>query len=130
MLALARSRCRRSGLEFSLSPDDVTIPETCPILGIPLSSGLGCGRGQKLIERDDSPSLDRIDNSKGYVPGNVVVVSFRANRIKSDAAVSELLKIARFYAQLVAAQRGALSVPGVQPHPQKEEGQVSPCQPN
>src|SRR5690606_10665113 len=55
MLALARARCRKSGMEFSLSPDDIVIPARCPILDIPLTSGLGCGHGQKLIERDDSP---------------------------------------------------------------------------
>lgn len=37
-----------------------------------------------------SPSLDRIDSSKGYVKGNVRVISARANMLKNNATVEEL----------------------------------------
>lgn len=121
MLSLARSRCKKSGLEFTLTPADIQIPEFCPILGIKLTLGLGQGWGQKLVARDTSASLDRIDNSKGYIPGNVVVVSYRANRIKSDATVSELLRVARFYAQLDANKDGRADVPAMQPHEEEEK---------
>jgi hypothetical protein len=40
--------------------------------------------------RDNWPSFDRWDNAKGYVPGNVFVISWRANRIKWDCSVAEL----------------------------------------
>lgn len=83
-----------------------------------------------LDQRDHRYSVDRIDNTKGYVPGNVIVVSYRANRIKSDADTTELLKIARFYAELGSNEGGALHVPGMQSNPQEEEGQVLPCQQN
>jgi hypothetical protein len=46
--------------------------------------------------RDSSPSLDRIDNSKGYVKGNVAVISFRANTLKNNATADELRAIANF----------------------------------
>ena len=59
------------------------IPEFCPVLGVKLESGT-----KKY--HDASPSLDRMIPSKGYVPGNVVVMSFRANRIKGDASREEL----------------------------------------
>lgn len=49
---------------------------------------------------DHSPSLDRIRGDLGYVPGNIIVISNRANRIKSDASIRELRDIASFYATL------------------------------
>lgn len=116
MLALARARCRKSGVEFNLSENDITVPEVCPVLGIPLTHGLGQGEGHALAVRDSRASLDRIDNSKGYVPGNVVVVSYRANRIKSDATSCELLKIARFYVGLATKEDRKTVMSGVQPH--------------
>lgn len=56
----------------------------------------GTGRGGK----NNSPSLDRIRNELGYVRGNVIVISNRANRLKSDASIEELRDIASFYATL------------------------------
>ena len=53
----------------------------------------GGGRGQKRLE--NSASLDRIDNVKGYIPGNVQVISWRANRVKSDATLDELILIGK-----------------------------------
>ncbi len=78
-------------MEFDLTRD-VPIPTHCPVLGIPLRRG-GIGDGS-------SPSVDRIDNQKGYVPGNVRVVSLKAKRVKNDATVGELRALANFYARL------------------------------
>ena len=44
-----------------------------------------------------SPSMDRIDPKKGYVEGNVVWISNKANTIKSDSTVKELEKILSWY---------------------------------
>jgi len=107
MLNLARARAKKSGIEFTITEGDVSFPTHCPVLGIELSFGLGMGEPHSLSVRDARASLDRIDNSKGYVPGNVIVVSYRANRIKSDASVGELVKIARFYAQRSKENREA-----------------------
>mgnify|MGYP006166398807 FL=1 len=38
---------------------------------------------------------------KGYVKDNIIVVSMRANRIKSDATVDEIRKVADFYEKLL-----------------------------
>jgi hypothetical protein len=73
-------------LPFNLSFRDIVIPELCPILGIALQRGLEGGL-------DNSPSLDRIVPRKGYVKGNVRVISNRANRIKSDSTPEELARI-------------------------------------
>lgn len=94
MLTRARMRSKRDGLLFNLSPDDFEIPEVCPILGIPLR--FATGRGPS----DHSPSIDRIDNNKGYVKGNIIVVSWRANRIKGDATPDELALLAAFYSAI------------------------------
>ena len=93
LLRSAKSRAKKSGLPFTLSDGDISIPATCPVLGIPLKPS---PRGRC----DTSPSLDRVDNNKGYVPGNIVVVSWRANRLKNDASSSELRKLADFYQTL------------------------------
>lgn len=86
VLRAARGRARRIGVDFNIAPDDVEIPETCPVLGVPLIY-------DALEPRAQRPSLDRTDNSKGYVRGNVRVISFRANQIKNDATSAELEKV-------------------------------------
>jgi len=50
---------------------------------------------------DLTPSIDRIDPKKGYVKDNIIVVSMRANRIKNDATVDEIRKVADFYEKLL-----------------------------
>lgn len=98
ILSGARHRAKLKGLEFSITREDVPVPERCPVLGIPMRSKLG--EGSSRCERDTSPSIDRIDSTKGYVPGNVIVVSGRANRIKTNATVAELIAVASFYERL------------------------------
>lgn len=88
----AKSLARRTGTPFDLEPDDITMPTHCPVLGIPLV--IADGRQQ-----DNSPSLDRIDYRKGYVKGNVEVISWKANRIKSNATIEELMKVAVYYVE-------------------------------
>lgn len=95
-LTAKRNNALQKGIPFDLTISDLyPLPKTCPVLGIPLSYGGGHGAA------DDSMALDRIDPSKGYVKGNVVMVSQRANRIKNDATPEELQKVAEFYAQFI-----------------------------
>lgn len=82
-LLLKRLRGRVSGLE--LDPEDLIIPELCPLLGIPLKVYTG-----KRGAHKDSASVDRIDNTKGYVKGNVWVISHQANTMKSGATKQQL----------------------------------------
>lgn len=89
MLQNARNRAKKYGIPFDLSSEDITVPELCPVLGTPIAKSNG-----KL--NDNSPSLDRLVPALGYVKGNVRVISWRANRIKSDASVEELRKLVEY----------------------------------
>lgn len=82
----ARQRARRSGALFALPREGLDIPESCPVLGIKLVVG-----GPRS---PNSPSLDRIDPAKGYVPTNVRVVSDQANRLKGDRGLEEIRALA------------------------------------
>ena len=86
MLAAARHRAQKSGHEFNLTEEDLVIPESCPVLGIAIFPK----RGGKTGPGPNSPSLDRLDNTLGYIKGNVQVISYRANGLKSDATIEEL----------------------------------------
>ena len=83
----ARSRALKAHLPFNLRRQSIVIPVSCPVLGIPLK--LGATRSA------NSPSLDRIVPSLGYVEGNVRVISDRANRLKADLSLDELRERAR-----------------------------------
>ena len=63
--------------------EDIVIPETCPLLGIPLVS-----TSDKTDPRN--PSLDQKVPGKGYTPDNIWVISYRANALKWDATLQEL----------------------------------------
>lgn len=77
---------RRGALRRKISFDDnllnaeLLIPEYCPLLGTKLEIGSG----------QNSPSIDRIDSSKGYTLDNIWIISRRANTIKNDATLEEL----------------------------------------
>lgn len=83
----AQARAKQRNIEFNIELEDVIVPERCPILGIEMSF-------HSNRKEDNSYSLDRIDPNKGYIKGNIWVISLRANRIKNDATVSELRMIA------------------------------------
>jgi hypothetical protein len=81
----AKIRAKNQGCPFTITKKDIFIPKYCPILGIKLEHN----RGSKGPV-DGSPSLDKIIPGLGYVPGNVAVISHRANRLKSDGNIEEL----------------------------------------
>ncbi len=92
LLAGAKSRAKRAGLPFNITREDIHVPEYCPVFGIPLIIEVGA-------RTDNSPTLDKVHNEMGYVRGNVVVVSWKANRLKNNATVGELQQLASFYLQ-------------------------------
>ncbi len=91
-----KNSAKKRNIEFMLKPTDIDqigIPITCPILGIPIYFH------RNKVE-DDSISFDRIDSSKGYSVDNLIVVSHKANKIKSNASLDELKRIFEFYDKL------------------------------
>lgn len=80
----SKSRAKKSNLEFNIEKTDIVIPDICPILKIPFDHSRYKGR------RFNGASIDRIDNSKGYIKGNIQVVSDLANRMKANATVEQL----------------------------------------
>lgn len=91
----ARRRARRAGLEATITVTDIFWPTHCPVLGIELHYPARNGESDDP-KRPDRASLDRWDNTKGYVPGNVFVISCRANILKSNATHEELKRIAAY----------------------------------
>ena len=91
MLRRVKTRAIERGHDFDLDLVDIVIPDTCPILGIPLVVFKGRSGGQP-----NSPALDRIDNSKGYVKGNIMVMSHLANMMKSSATEEQLILFANW----------------------------------
>jgi hypothetical protein len=74
ILQRAKSRAVLRDRDFDIDESDIVIPDICPVLKIPMVQ----------------PSIDRIDNSKGYVKGNVRIISNRANTLKNNAEIWEL----------------------------------------
>ncbi len=90
MLDNARQRARRNGIPFDLTLEDIPpVPDLCPALGIKILCK-SAGKGGT----SNSPSFDRIVPELGYIPGNVVIISHKANRIKQDATAAEISAVA------------------------------------
>lgn len=91
----AQARAKKKKLEFSIEYEDVYIPEICPILGIKINKFLE-DTSQSNESRASSPSLDRVDSSKGYIKGNIVVISYRANVVKGQGTAEQHRMIAKW----------------------------------
>lgn len=89
MYRAAKIRASKKGIEFNISIEDITIPRNCPLLGIELDL-INLKRNNP-----NSPSLDRIDSTKGYIKGNVWVISSKANVVKNDLSLEELETFSR-----------------------------------
>ena len=83
MLTRAKNRALEKNIPFDLSLSDIIFTDTCPLLDVPLNWNGG--------PRDkNTPSLDRIIPERGYVKGNIQIISNLANMMKSYATFDEL----------------------------------------
>ena len=92
----AKRRAKRKGIEFNILTYKSLpkVPKYCPILGIPLKVGKGAGT-------DNSPSLDRINNNKGYTIENIQIISRKANQMKSNATLKEIEKLYNYMSRII-----------------------------
>ena len=103
LLETARKRAKQKGFDFNLTIEDIVIPDICPVLGIQL-----CKSNDKTL--DSSPSLDRVDSTKGYVKGNVRVISHRANTIKNYGNLEEHRKVIEYIQKNLAIDNEDYSI--------------------
>lgn len=96
MLQNAKAGARRAGVPFDLRKEDVHIPARCQVLGMPLEVGSG-------KRHDGSPSIDRVVPERGYVKDNIRIISWRANRLKSDATLAELRRVVSYLRRSASA---------------------------
>ncbi len=86
-LLVGRIRCRakKNNVPFSLTAKMIAAayPEdgVCPVLGMPFN-----WRDRYIA----APSVDRLIPEKGYIEGNIAIISVRANHIKYNATLEEL----------------------------------------
>ena len=83
MVLRAKSRARKYGYVFELKDSDIIIPEICPLLNVPFILG-------NYKNYEYTPTIDRIDNSKGYTKDNIWIISKKANSMKNSATFKEL----------------------------------------
>lgn len=83
-----KQRAKIKNLPFDLTLEDISIYSVCPVFGISLE------RSTTGKQANNSPSVDRIDSTKGYTKDNIQILSNKANRMKQDATPEELLMFA------------------------------------
>ncbi|MFA5142521.1 MAG: hypothetical protein WC471_06150 [Candidatus Woesearchaeota archaeon] len=89
LISSTKQTAKLKGLEHSITSNDLDTPKYCPYLGVRIDYSLGKGYN------DFSPSIDRIDSTKGYIQGNVEVVSRLANTLKNKATTEQLVTFSR-----------------------------------
>lgn len=89
LLRSAKHRAKQKDMECTITQNDIHIPKICPVFKVPFVKGT-----------EYAPSLDRIDNTKGYTPENIVVVSRKANVMKNNGSAQDLKMLVEYYSKL------------------------------
>jgi len=95
LVCAAKNRAKKKGLPFDLHYTDLTLPDVCPVLGIPIIPG-------SKSSKSNSPSIDRFVPEKGYVKGNVQVISMLANELKGDDTLEQLRGLGQWITNEIA----------------------------
>lgn len=88
LIRAAKHRAKIKGIPFNIEKEDLELITICPVLQIPIYSG--------ELNNDNSPSIDRVIPSLGYIKGNVHIISKRANTLKGDGTIKEHLAIINY----------------------------------
>lgn len=96
LLNASKQRARDKDRLHDITVDDIKalypVDGCCPIFGLKLEfNGAGF--------RDSSPSIDRIDSTKGYTRDNIQIISWKANRIKGAASLQDLEMLVAYLKQ-------------------------------
>lgn len=83
MVHNAKERAIKYGYEFDIKDSDIVIPDKCPLLDVPFIIG-------EKGNYEYTPTIDRIDNNRGYTKDNIWVITKKANAMKNSASFSEL----------------------------------------
>jgi hypothetical protein len=92
LLLGAKARAKERQIEFDLVIEDIFVPEICPVLGVELFQSVGRGK-EKGFQNMNAPTIDRVSNTEGYIRGNICIISRRANSIKGDASIAEMISL-------------------------------------
>lgn len=93
----AMDRAKKNNLPFNLTEDDIIIPQFCPVLGIEIKLDNPYGL------HESSPSIDRIIPEKGYVKGNIAIISMKANTMKNNGTLEEHIKLVEWMKRVTNA---------------------------
>lgn len=98
LFSRAKQRAQKKNLSFSITLQEVydAVIETkavCPVLGTRLEMGNG-------LKPENIASIDKLVDSKGYVPGNFLIISLLANRIKSTGTSDQIFKVAKYVREI------------------------------
>jgi len=97
ILAAIKKKCKLKNIKYEIDRDYLKsiMPDNmiCPVMNKKMSIG-------KKLHRY-SPTIDRIIPEKGYVKGNIIVISKIANAIKTDATIEQIEKVYEFYKKLL-----------------------------
>lgn len=94
-----RGRAKKLGLPCDKDLSGLHLPDTCPVLGIPLNY-----RDRRKHPAPDSPSIDRVVPARGYVISNIRVISWRANALKRDASIDEIRRVLSYVEECLALE--------------------------
>jgi len=92
----ARKRAAKlNNLPFNITVDEIHKPTHCPVFGIEL-----CYERNSNGRKPNKAVIDKFIPDLGYVPGNVFVISSKANSLKSNGSIDEIEKLLEWMKQI------------------------------